>query len=138
MAAALLMLFFLVGWGSGKVKILQSEKLVDLNYYLVTRVGLNNADNESPAVQRPSEESEGAPIKNFSHTIVIRGERITYDGVFVNGTDALKNKLIENFVMDLGAVKLVDDFAEAHVYREVLAVLNWAAKDKKLKYTESE
>lgn len=136
-----ILMFILVAWGKEALVISPYAKLVDLEHYITTSIGLNNTDSESISVQEPDKvESTESKKDNLvtRHTIRVSGEHITYDGVTVYSIDQLKIIVNEKYVMDLGAIKLIDDYAEAHVYKAVLGVLEEYAKDRHLKYVESQ
>ena len=75
------------------------------------------------ATPTPKPTATPTPTPKPVPTIKIRDINITVDGTACENADALKQKLTD-MLGDNGKAVLVDDFAEAHVYREVMAVLD--------------
>ena len=150
--AALILMLMLVGWGGKEVKLLDSGRLIDLDKAIgLAKPGGMSGDTEEAS--GPSEDAEDEKeqegendgtdpatdvlAKNID--IRIRGERIFYtcgDTDSENIADnKLKDRLRSDYVQD-AQVTLTDDFAEAHVYRKALGILEELKTDIGLSYRE--
>lgn len=137
-------MLFLVGFGFKKVELLDDKKLIDLGKAIEyarpggdidkheardDQAGKDKVDSDSAAADAGS-----AVAKDKTIVISIRGESITY-----NGRPASKDKIENAILRDNGdnvSFKLVDDFAEAHMYRFVLGILEKKHSELGLKYSK--
>ena len=112
----------LCSWGEKTVELLDSRKLIDLEKAIeistpggaaIFEDDQNDTDTEQNGSQNPSSKIL---------VVTIRDEQITYNQKSVSGVEELAKKVR----MDLKEgmkISLVDDYAEAHVYRDVLKAL---------------
>ena len=112
----------LCSWGEKAVELLDSRKLIDLEKAIeistpggaaIFEDDQNDTDTEQNGSQNPSSKIL---------VVTIRDEQITYNQKSVSGVEELAKKVR----MDLKEgmkISLVDDYAEAHVYRDVLKAL---------------
>ena len=143
----LLMIFsllLLAGWGKKSVELLNDKKLIDLNAALgncilgaedlIQDEGNQTQNPENPATPKPTmtprPTATPRPIvtpvpteapKPRTIVIVVRDQKITYDSKERLEASTLK----EQIQMDHGELvsfRLVDDFAEAHVYRKIMDI----------------
>ncbi|MBQ8632157.1 MAG: hypothetical protein IJ420_00960 [Lachnospiraceae bacterium] len=132
-------LLVLAGWGQKKVELLSDKKLIDLS------AAIGNctlgADDMTPddgtstpkpngqagvtptAAPTPTRSPQPIIVPNAKTIIIsIRDEAISYDLRIVNDMESLEKRItIEN--ADHISFKLVDNYAEAHVFRRVRALL---------------
>lgn len=123
---------FICAWGEKKAELLDDRKLIDLDKAIeFAKPGADSiADTEGEYEDDPISETEiqqQVPNEKSIIVISIRDESVTYNGVAYK-KDIFSN--IEDFENMLkrdnkGNVKfsLVDDFAEAHVYKQIFDVL---------------
>ena len=112
----------LCSWGEKSVELLDSRKLIDLDKAIdISTPGgtsfLDDEEKESDTEQNGSQNHSSKLL-----TITITGEKIAYDQKAVSGTEKLAKK-IRMDLKDGMKISLVDDYAEAHVYRDVLKAL---------------
>lgn len=112
----------LCSWVEKAVELLDSRKLIDLEKAIeistpggaaIFEDDQNDTDTEQNGSQNPSSKIL---------VVTIRDEQITYNQKSVSGVEELAKKVR----MDLKEgmkISLVDDYAEAHVYRDVLKAL---------------
>lgn len=136
----------LCAWGTEKVTFLDKGKLIDLQKAIeFAKPGANHADgSEGDNSSKPDSENENGnvpevPVKDRIIVISIRDEIITYNGSvykeeILENTEAFENMLIRDN-KDKTEFKLVDDFAEAHVYKCVLEILKKQHSETGLKFT---
>lgn len=149
----LLSVFMLAGWGKKEVRLLNSNKLIDLNKAIeLAKPGGSAGDAEEPSDKEASDaadESEDVNDKTGEETaaskrdivIRVRGEDIYY----ACGTDdpeVISAAQLENRIrLDHSAgsrLTLYDDFAEAHVYKDVRKVLADLKSSIGLNYEEEQ
>ena len=143
LAASLLVL---AGWGQKKVELLSDKKLIDLSVAignctlgaedLIPDEGDNTRDPNGPTATpgpapsvtpKPTSSPTGSSqpiIVPTAKTIIIsvRDEEILYDLRRVEDMETLKTRItVEN--ADHISFQLVDNYAEAHVFRRVVALL---------------
>lgn len=156
-------LLLLAGWGKKSVELLNDKKLIDLNVALgncilgaedlIQDEGNQTQNPENPATPKPTmtprptatprpivtPRPTATPVpteapKPRTIVIVVRDQKITYDS-----KERLEaSKLKEQIQMDHGELvsfRLVDDFAEAHVYRKIMAILAELQEEIGIRYT---
>ena len=139
-------LLCLVGWGKKQVELLNDKKLIDLNLALQNcSLGADSKENTSDNDEKVEEivpEITPTPIdkivieeKEKIIVISVRGRNITYNFVKWNDIDKLKDKMKQDNG-ELVSFQLVDDFAESHVYKRVMAILSELELEIGLKYTK--
>jgi len=135
-------LLFLVGWGKQSVKLLDDKKLIDLDAAIQACLhgasmseGEENVDNPNApeSTQAPTDPKEEI---DQERTIVIsvRDQGITYDEEEIE-LSKLEYQIRQEY-HDKVTVRLMDDFAEAHVYRKIRAILSKLEEEIGLEYTE--
>ena len=133
----LLLLFipFLCAFGE-QVDLLDNDKLIDLHKAInVTPGGSSLTETEG---ETGGEDTSAAPSGENSHTaqnaeieIRVQGREIYYNGR--KYSDNFKGKLEK----DINArFILVDDYAEAHTYRNVLRIMRTMHEEDGLEFTE--
>ena len=112
----------LCSWGEKAVELLDSRKLIDLDKAIeistpggaaIFEDDQNDTDTEQNGSQNPSSKIL---------VVTIRDEQITYNQKSVSGVEELAKK-VRMDLKDGMKISLVDDYAEAHVYRDVLKSL---------------
>ncbi|MBO6137609.1 MAG: hypothetical protein J6O71_03260 [Lachnospiraceae bacterium] len=142
----------LTGWGKKEVRLLDSSKLIDLSKAIeLAKPGGSAGDSEEPSESEESGE-EGKVSGNSSQelqeslspayqriVIRIRGEQIFYTHGRYSQDDisaaGLESALRSDYVPGREVI-LMDDFAEAHVYKEVCGVLDELKSSIGLAYKE--
>ena len=131
---------FLVGWGKKSVELLDSTKLIDLREAIgLAKPGGSKGESDNESAQSDEEVSvnEALEDKSMDDTVEsievprnivirIRNEEITYtygSTVMNISVAELEKQLRNNFSVET-SITLIDDFAEAHIYREVQGILN--------------
>ncbi|MBQ7864035.1 MAG: hypothetical protein IJ353_06175 [Lachnospiraceae bacterium] len=142
-------LLVLAGWGQKKVELLSDKKLIDLSAAIGNctlgaddmtpddgtstknpngQAGVTPTAAPTPTIApRPTAQPTRSPqpiiVPNAKTIIIsIRDEAIFYDLRVVNDMESLEKRItIEN--ADHISFKLVDNYAEAHVFRRVRALL---------------
>ena len=152
MLISLLALFVLAGFGKTEVELLNTGKLIDLE----KAIGLAKAGGSAGSLEEGSDASsetdpeaaEGEEPSGSGSTqgavkdivIRIRGEQIfyRYGSLTMGGFTAtkLEDRLRSDFVSG-AKVTLADDFAEAHVYKNVLGILDRLKNEMGLTYIET-
>lgn len=135
-------LLFLAGWGKKQVELLNDKKLIDLNAAIgICMPGADTSDHnaydQDSGERRAQEAQTGTDSAGDEEKIIvirIRGEKVTYDSVQLTGLDSLKNRIRQD-CGDKVSFRLMDDFAEAHVYKEVLKMLSELKSETGLTYT---
>ena len=112
----------LCSWGEKTVELLDSRKLIDLEKAIdVSLPGgaaiFEDEGNDSDTEQDGSQNSSSKLL-----VVTVHGEQITYNQKSVSGADELAKKVSMD-LKDGMKISLVDDYAEAHVYRDVLKAL---------------
>lgn len=140
------LVLLLCAWGTKKVELLDNYKLIDLEKAIeFAKPGADSVtDTEGENSGNPDSENENGntpevPVKDRIIVISIRDEIITYNGSvykeeILENTEAFENMLIRDN-KDKTEFKLVDDFAEAHVYKCVLEILKKLHAEANLKFT---
>lgn len=136
----------LCAWGTKKVDFLDNQKLIDLEKAIefakpgADSVSDTEGENEGNAdLEIESGNTPEVPVKDSIIVISIRDEIITYNGSvykeeILENTEAFENMLIRDN-NDKTEFKLVDDFAEAHIYKCVLEILKKLHSETDLKFT---
>ena len=139
-------LLCLVGWGKKQVELLNDKKLIDLNLALQNcSLGADSKENTSDNDEKVDEivpeitptPTDKIVIEEKEKTIVIsiRGRNITYDFAKWNDIEKLKDKMKQDHG-EFVSFQLIDDFAEAHIYKRVMAILSELELEIGLKYTK--
>ena len=149
---ALICMLVLAGWGGKEVRLLDSGKLIDLDkaVELAKPGGMSGDTEEAPGSDEDDDDKKTDKSEDDEDpddtdpaavkiAIRIRGERIFYScGVAgnVNISDTqLKDRILSDYVSG-ASVTLIDDFAEAHVYRRALSILEEVKDDTGLSFKE--
>jgi len=128
----LFILLLLGAWGSKPVELLDDSKLIDLNKAIdFARPG---GELITPDVTLFTTAVTTEPqVVETEIIISIRGEMISYNGaecVFEDLEDKIRKMSKEHVTF-----KLVDDFAEAHLYKKILELLRELKEEIQLRYT---
>lgn len=120
-------LCLLVGFGSKSVELLDKGQLIDLNK------AIQNADPGKEDDKISEDEEPTEDIKEV-YQVIVRGETILFENQECKNTEELKNFIesIEPLRSEKSGISVLDDYAEAHTYREVLNVI----KEAGINYTE--
>ena len=136
-----LMAAFLIGWGKLPVELLnENPPLIDLSAAIKeAEVGQNgNTEGQTgdPDGQTPDGGDGDQGNQAKTHVIKVRDESVTYenDHSTFRTMENLKKKLKQNFHAG-DTILLVDDYAEAHRYKEVLAALEELRDEKGYPYS---
>jgi len=117
---------FLAGWGQKKVELLNDKKLIDLDAAIERCI---------PGADAPEEDNNNSTDgQNTEYVISVRNRQVTYKNEKYINMDRLKDSIKQDNGKGV-SFKLVDDFAEAHVYKKVMAILSELRKEVGLKYT---
>lgn len=140
-------LLFLVGWGKKSAELLNDKKLIDLEVALqvclhgdsMSESDINSDNTKEPenteSSEAPTDTKESIDEGEKIIVISVRDQRVTYGA----GGEIELNKLEYRIRQDYGdkvTVQLVDDFAEAHVYKRIKAMLASLNAEIGLEYTE--
>ncbi len=141
-------LVFLAGWGKKEVKLLNDTKLIDLDTAIERSIpGANSAEKSETSsststvadekVMSGSASNDGNRVETQERIIVItvREQTITYDTEEYADLNRLRAKIIQDNGEHV-SFRLVDDFAESHVYKAVLSLLSDLEEEIGLNYTK--
>ena len=139
-----LSLLVLIGWGKKNVELLNDKKLIDLN--IAMEKCLPGADVSDPENSSNTEKPQNTVTPTITpqltvtpnpRTIVIRvrNRNITYDSIEWEDVDKLADRIRQDN-STLITFRLEDDFAEAHVYRRIMAVLAELEAELGIRYTK--
>lgn len=138
---------FLVGWGKKSVELLNDKKLIDLNIAIERCIpgadapddnDISNEENENNndvSTKVIPDDKEDIEEKDRTLVISVRNRTITYANVEYINMDKLKERIRQDNGERV-TFKLVDDFAEAHVYKEVMSILAELEAEFGLKYSK--
>lgn len=135
-------LMFLVGWGKKKIELLNDKKLIDLNAAIgICMPGADAPDhnpnpNDKEQEGKVSQELQTDSAGNEQRTIVIRirGQKVIYDSAQLTSLDSLKDRIRQDY-HDKVLFRVKEDFAEAHVYKDILKILSELESETGLTYT---
>lgn len=129
-----------VGWGKQPVELLNDNPpLIDLNA-AIKEADFGQNGNTGSETGDPSKDHQGEDGNTQQgeahHTfeIFVRDEDITFEKLIIRKVDTLKRKLEQECQVG-DTVKLIDDYAEAHRYREVWDMLKPLAEERGLVLT---
>lgn len=138
-----LTLCLLVGFGSKSVELLDKGQLIDLNKAIQnadlgkagSTTSMEERNKEVPQEklddQNKTEKIETTEDMKEVYQVMVRGETILFENQECKNTEELKN-FIEPLRLGKAGILVLDDYAEAHTYREVLNVI----KEVGINYTE--
>lgn len=133
----LLTMIFLVGFGTKEVKLWNNAPLIDLD------AAIKNADIGKQGNQvTKNEETDGKIVQekvqkvdtqvvskepvimesNEMYQVVIQGESIKFENESINDIEKLES-LIEQNCTEKSTIILTDDYAETHVYHQILRMI---------------
>ena len=123
----------LIGWKVKPVELIDDKLLIDLDTAIV-EAGWgqegnpsDNPDDSKMETEDKEDDNSGTapttpPVEQITILVSVKGEVITMNGMTVKDAQALRTRL--NLLMDKGTtVVLEDNYAESHVYKAVLEVL---------------
>lgn len=123
-------LLLLTGWGEKSVELLDDIKLIDLSKAIkevpIGKQGntSNTKEPKTESVNNHNKEISDKKIKKDKiYIIEIRNEKIIYNKKEYDDVNELKKKIIDDYSSEKGSVSLVDNYAEVHLYNEVLNML---------------
>ena len=129
---SVLCLTFLAGFAVKTVQLLnENPPLIDLNAAIVeAKFGKNGNEAHADGGEDPDKQSEtkGKQIK-----IRVCGEAVWMEEHRYLSLDSLNTRIISNF-KEGDEILLIDDYAEAHFYREILAILEKLNAEKGFAY----
>ena len=136
-------MFILTGCGEKAVELLNDTSIIDLSK-AIKDTPIGNQGNtlklveddivDNMAINSPEEAATLLEDKKILYIIEIRDKRITYNDSECN-IDDLESKIKKDCVDGAGKVQLIDNFAEASVYSDVLAMLERLGETIGLEYT---
>lgn len=145
-----LSIFILSGWGEKSVELLNDKPLIDLNK-AIKEVPLGKQGN-TLIIKGYGESSEEITIGNqnensakdksevsqdkIEYQIIIQDTTIHYNGNQYTDIETLKNKINNDCNNMEIKISLIDKYAESHVYKEILAILEQLHKENNLEYQE--
>jgi len=156
---AIAALLVLAGWGQKKVELLSDKKLIDLSAAIgncklgaddmvqdigketpnpsATPVPMTSVTPKPTAKPTPKVTVTPAPTRvplPRTMDIRVRDQKVSYNYVEWPDLAILKEQIQRDFD-ERTSFRLVDDYAEAHVYREMLNILSDLEAEIGLKYT---
>lgn len=146
-AAFVCVAVLLIGWKVKPVELIDDKLLIDLDTAIV-EAGWGQEGNPTDTPDDPKE-NEGDkeddntgntqkpdPEKDITILVSVHGERITMDNVAVKDAAALRTRI--SLLLERGGfVVLEDNFAEAHVYKDVREVLETLQVQKQFRLSET-
>lgn len=129
-------IMLLAGWGKKQVELLNDKKLIDLSKAIENCKGgdsLKPSDNTGTDIEQ-GDGSQSDSMGEKEIVISVRNKTITYDNVQWKNIETIENKIRQDFEGN-AVFKLVDDFAEAHVYRYLINVLSELQSEIGITYT---
>lgn len=145
-----LSILILSGWGEKSVELLNDKPLIDLNK-AIKEVPLGKQGNiltikgyeeSSKEVTIENQKENSAKDKSevsqnkIEYKIIIQDTTIYYNGSQDIDIETLKNKINNDCNNMEIKISLIDKYAESHVYKEVLAILEQLHKENNLEYQE--
>lgn len=145
-----LSIFILSGWGEKSVELLNDKPLIDLNK-AIKEVPLGKQGN-TLTIKGYEKSSEEVTIGNqnensakeksevsqdkIEYQIIIQDTTIHYNGNKYTDMETVKNKINSDCNNMKIKICLIDKYAESHVYKEILAILEQLHKENNLEYQE--
>ena len=124
-------LLVLGGWGKKKIELMTSGRLIDLEKAIEwTTPGTADKKTNTKEQEQKTEEADTTKLdetaQNYSETaqnfkVRIHGTRVSFNGTECSVEEL--NGLVKQKCTANDKVKLLDDYAEAHVYHEVDDIL---------------
>lgn len=145
LSSLLIVLFLLVGWGSEDVTLFHKNKVIDLQkaIELASSGGDENANDEITVEEEPVvidseviEESEEEP-QEITVNIIVSEKTIKIDGKVFSSIDQVKES-IKEYNGSMVTFKLIDEYAEARSFKEVISILEELKKEIGVNYTISD
>ena len=137
-----LSIMLLAGWGKKQVELLNDKKLIDLSKAIENCIGADSSkpsDNSGAdaAPEDGTQSNEGDTAGKKEIVISVRNKTVTYDNTEWKKLETLETKIRQDFKTNI-VFKLVDDYAEAHVYRYIMKVLSELEVEIGITYTMEE
>lgn len=134
-----LSVMLLAGWGKKQVELLNDNKLIDLSKAIENCKGgdsLKPSDNTGTDIESSEgTQSDSQDTMGEKEIIIsVRNKSVTYDNVEWKNLNTIESKIRLDFKENV-VFKLVDDFAEAHVYRYLMKVLSELQSEIGITYT---
>lgn len=142
-------MFLLVGWGDKKIELLDNNRLINLDKAIeYAKPGgsweKNDYTSDSTEIDKKTEQNVVQEQDASQEDIDVGDSNIKYikvsgESISYCGTNISLDKLYDFILRDKGdeiCFVLTDDWAEAHVYRDVKAVLVEAKESVGISYSE--
>ena len=118
------------GWGKKKIELMTNDKLIDLEKAIVMaplgstekKPKSDDTKNKEAKTKKAQSTQAARSVTIKTVKIQIRGTKITIDGAECAEDDL--EKQIRSKCTSSDKVKLLDNYAEAHVYHEVDNILS--------------
>lgn len=117
------------GWGKQKVELLTDGKLIDLEKAIeMAQPGVDEKSQKEEVAEQQEEpvnteeDQKTTDLNKKTITVVVRGSQISFNGTTCKVEEI--SKMTKQSCTASDRVKLMDDFAEAHVYHKVDEILN--------------
>jgi len=121
-------LTFLAGFAVKTVELLnENPPLIDLSL-AIEEAKFGQSGNESHLEGDDPDHSQEEAGEGRTITITVRGEGVWLEEHRFFSLDSLKTRIEKNYRSG-DVIRLVDDYAEAHYYREILAIIEQLNKD---------
>lgn len=122
-------ILLLGGWNKKKVELITDGKLIDLEKAIeMARIGVDETGQEEATEQQNESDNTGEEQKKTTNnrtkttiSIVVRGTQISFNGTTCKVEEI--SKMTRQSCTSDDKVRLLDDYAEAHVYHEVDDIL---------------
>lgn len=146
----LVCILMMVGWGVKSVELLNNKPLIDLEKAIKESplgkqgntliIDDHEKSSDKIIISDQNENisyNEDEKIQNkVEYKIKITDTTVIYNGIEHTDMQSLKNKIASDCDDMEIKILLIDDFAESHIYKEVLGILDQLHKEKNLEYQE--
>ena len=135
---ALFSLLLFIGWGKKNVELLNDKKLIDLSKAIENCMPGAELPTKPEGTERVPDSGEevstGSLTEERDIIISVRAKKVTYDLSEWKNLQTLKEQIRQDYRETVTFI-LVDDFAEAHVYKVILKILSELETEIGLTYT---
>lgn len=136
----------LVGFGKKTVELLNDKPLINLDLAIHdAEVGNEGSEGEEETALAEEDKEETSKTQQIvvetqviqprTYKVSVRSTNIKYDGAICKDVEDLKSRIIKDY-KNGDKVILIDDYAESHVYRDVLSILDELKQNMNLEYGE--
>lgn len=139
----LLIVVFLimVGFGKKEVSLLHTSEIIDLKKAIeLARPGGDEGEQNDTTAKDNTESGDSDSIEEPEQQmpsdikIIVSGKTINVDGRTVRDADEIEGIVRQTFKTDI-TYELIDNYAESHIYKEVMAVLERLKTEIGIHYT---